>query len=274
MDSKEQNIQEQIAWMLKKLRPQSTSVAWIHKDDTLYFSCDEKAPPKPWNAVVNLIQGIFDTHLDHSFFILRERIYTTENPGHMAQGMVKLTAKRIQFQITPRDHQLLLPFKIIEVAGDRNSQWKSQWQQEPSLPLPQRFSSKEDAAGWCQRLANSVPRGEVLHDVNRAIGAILIDREGSVLASATNSNKLNKTLHAEVVAIQNYYREYRQPIPSGASLIVSLKPCVMCAGMLVEACEDSKRLNVFYLQEDPGAKARQDFLKMNQLLVAAAVVPD
>jgi tRNA(Arg) A34 adenosine deaminase TadA len=269
----EQNIHEQIAWSLTQ-GESSLSAAWILQDDTLYLSRSVASPqPKPWNAVVNLIQGIFDSSIDHSFFILRERIHTTEKKNLMSHGMMKLTAKRMSYEVQSRDHKLSLPKKQIELLAGRDSRWKSQWQQEIEYEIPEKFSNLNEAAQCCQRLAESVPRGEVLHDINRAIAAILMAEGGQVLAWATNSNKINKTLHAEVAAIQNYYRQFQTSIPKNATLIVSLKPCVMCAGMLVEACENREDLKVIYLQDDPGVLARQDFLKMNQLFVAESASP-
>ena len=270
MKPKEQNIHEQIAWSLTR-GEEAVTAAWILHDDVLYLSYSQASPqPKPWNAVVNLIQGIFESSLDNSFFILRQRIYTTEMKNVMSHGMIKLTAKRISYEVVAHNHGLPLPAKQIEILAGRNSQWKSRWQQEIEYQIPEKFSNVHEAAQCCQRIAENVPRGEVLHDVNRAIAAILMAQDGRVLAWATNTNKINKTLHAEVATIQNYYRQFQTAIPKNATLIVSLKPCVMCAGMLVEVCEKREDLKVIYLQDDPGALARQDFLKMDQLFVPSA----
>ncbi len=69
------------------------------------------------------------------------------------------------------------------------------------------------------------------------VGAILVDDAGVVLASGFNQPISSKdpTAHAEIVALREASRKagnYRLP---GATLIVTVEPCLMCAGALVNA---------------------------------------
>jgi len=61
---------------------------------------------------------------------------------------------------------------------------------------------------------------------------------------------MNKTLHAEVCCLQNC--DYQQ----GCYLVVTLKPCRMCADMAWHWSGGDPRFEIFYLQNDPGPKAQ------------------
>ena len=69
------------------------------------------------------------------------------------------------------------------------------------------------------------------------IGAVLLDASGEVLASAFNQpiSRNDPTAHAEVVVLREAARKlanYRLP---ETTLVVTLEPCLMCAGALVNA---------------------------------------
>ncbi len=69
------------------------------------------------------------------------------------------------------------------------------------------------------------------------VGAVVISREGSVIASAGNATigAHDPTGHAEIRALRAAalaVGNYRLP---GASLYVTLEPCVMCAGAISHA---------------------------------------
>lgn len=69
------------------------------------------------------------------------------------------------------------------------------------------------------------------------IGAVLVDNEGAVIASGFNQpiSSLDPTSHAEVVVLREAARKlsnYRLP---GTTMVVTVEPCLMCAGALVNA---------------------------------------
>ena len=77
--------------------------------------------------------------------------------------------------------------------------------------------------------------GEEAHEV--PIGAVLLDASGAVLASGFNQpiSSSDPTAHAEVVVLREAARKlanYRLP---GTTLVVTVEPCLMCAGALVNA---------------------------------------
>ena len=69
------------------------------------------------------------------------------------------------------------------------------------------------------------------------VGAVLLDADGAVLAVGRNEREKtdDPTAHAEIVAIRKATAlrgEWRLP---DATLVVTLEPCVMCAGAILAA---------------------------------------
>ena len=83
------------------------------------------------------------------------------------------------------------------------------------------------------------------------VGAIILSPEGRIVARAHNltvrSNR--PTSHAEILAIHMACDELDNYRLNGCTLYVSMEPCVMCAGAIIEAriqrvvfgCADEKR---------------------------------
>ena len=80
------------------------------------------------------------------------------------------------------------------------------------------------------------------------VGAILV-REGKVLAKGKNERELlkNPMAHAEVQAITAAAQALGHWNLTGAKLYVTLEPCVMCSGALVQA----RIAEVIYGASDP-----------------------
>ncbi|UYL10773.1 Bd3614 family nucleic acid deaminase [Bdellovibrio sp. SKB1291214] len=216
------------------------------------------------------MQGLFDRHKDHSFFILRQRIFTTAPLSEMCQGMVKVVAKRATGDIVPkRDSEFSEHLEFIEVDLAENfvvavmhlnpeNQMQIQKVQlwlESLKPL-----NDLDHLRFAHNLSKQVPRGEVLHDYDREIAALLIAPDGKVLSYGVNSNSINKTLHAEVNLVQRYFRENGRKIPPGSVLYSTHKPCKMCAGMIYEWSENPDQLKVYYSVEESGGMSKQTVL--------------
>jgi tRNA(adenine34) deaminase len=73
-------------------------------------------------------------------------------------------------------------------------------------------------------------RGEV------PVGAILV-RDGDILAAAGNRTitDCDPTAHAEIVALREAAQKIGNHRLLGASLYVTVEPCAMCAGAMVQA---------------------------------------
>jgi tRNA(adenine34) deaminase len=69
------------------------------------------------------------------------------------------------------------------------------------------------------------------------VGAVLLDDDGSVLAHAHNEREAlhDPTAHAEVLAIRRAAEVRDSWRLDGTTLVVTLEPCVMCAGAILAA---------------------------------------
>lgn len=95
-------------------------------------------------------------------------------------------------------------------------------------PLPAELNAMELALEEA-RAAASV--GEI------PVGAILLGPDGEVLGTGRNSREAipDPTAHAEVLALREAALAAGDRILSSCTLVVTLEPCVMCAGVILAA---------------------------------------
>ena len=81
-----------------------------------------------------------------------------------------------------------------------------------------------------------------LDEANRSgsdvpVGALLIDPDGNVVSSAHNEREAtaDPTAHAEILAIQRAGKASKQWRLDQLTMVVTLEPCVMCAGAIIAA---------------------------------------
>ncbi|WP_206751379.1 tRNA adenosine(34) deaminase TadA [Cryobacterium glaciale] len=69
------------------------------------------------------------------------------------------------------------------------------------------------------------------------VGAVIVDAAGTVIGRGRNERELHQdpTLHAEVVAIRQAAAHTGDWHLTGCTLVVTLEPCVMCAGAILAA---------------------------------------
>ncbi|UOR03419.1 nucleoside deaminase [Leucobacter allii] len=69
------------------------------------------------------------------------------------------------------------------------------------------------------------------------VGAIVLDAAGREIGSGRNDREAGRdpTAHAEVLAIRAAARELGDRVLAGCTLVVTLEPCVMCAGAILAA---------------------------------------
>ncbi|WP_449282498.1 nucleoside deaminase [Leucobacter sp.] len=86
--------------------------------------------------------------------------------------------------------------------------------------------------------------GRALEEARRAaaegeipVGAIVLDADGEVIGSGRNAREADPdpTAHAEVLAIREAARRSGDRMLDGCTLVVTLEPCVMCAGVILAA---------------------------------------
>ena len=69
------------------------------------------------------------------------------------------------------------------------------------------------------------------------VGAIVVDSDGDIVGSGRNEReaKGDPTAHAEIVALRNAAEQVGSWNLSGHTLVVTLEPCVMCAGAILNS---------------------------------------
>jgi len=69
------------------------------------------------------------------------------------------------------------------------------------------------------------------------VGAVILDAAGAVIGRGRNERELHQdpTAHAEIVAIREAATATADWHLTGCTLVVTLEPCVMCAGAILAA---------------------------------------
>jgi tRNA(adenine34) deaminase len=119
------------------------------------------------------------------------------------------------------------------------------------------------------------------------VGAILVDDQGAIVASGHNRREIDSdpTAHAEIVALRAAARERKSWRLSDLSLVVTLEPCPMCAGAIVNArirrvvwgAADEKAGamgSLFMIGEDPRLNHRVEVRRRVLAEVCAAKLRD
>jgi tRNA(adenine34) deaminase len=77
---------------------------------------------------------------------------------------------------------------------------------------------------------------EAAADGEIPVGAVIVDREGRIIGRGRNRRESGDPLgHAEIYAIAEAAREIGDWRLEGTTMCVTLEPCAMCAGALVNA---------------------------------------
>jgi len=91
---------------------------------------------------------------------------------------------------------------------------------------------------WSGRMRDALALARTAPDHGDVpVGAIVVDATGAVVARAVNERELlgDPTAHAELLAIRRAAEAMGDRHLTGATLVVTLEPCVMCAGAIVAA---------------------------------------
>lgn len=95
--------------------------------------------------------------------------------------------------------------------------------------------SPSQAASW-MRLALAQAQLALTSD-DVPVGAVVLGPSGEVLGQGRNGRELDHdpTAHAEIVAMRQAARRLGRWRLDGCTLVVTLEPCAMCAGAVVQA---------------------------------------
>ena len=117
--------------------------------------------------------------------------------------------------------------------------------------------SSADDERWMRRALDEARRAPAHDDV--PVGCAIV-RDGAVLAAARNERELRQdpTAHAEVLAIRDAGIALGGWRLVGATVYVTLEPCPMCAGALLQARPE----RVVYAAPEPVSGAAGSVLDM------------
>ncbi|MDY0275424.1 MAG: tRNA adenosine(34) deaminase TadA [Desulfomicrobium sp.] len=107
----------------------------------------------------------------------------------------------------------------------------------------------------------SAQRAEDQGDV--PVGAVVVNDCGRILGRGENRTVFNNdpTAHAEILAIREACRGVGNYRLSGAVLVVTLEPCMMCLGAIIQA----RLAGVVFAAADPKAGCLSSQIKGNEL---------
>jgi tRNA(adenine34) deaminase len=111
------------------------------------------------------------------------------------------------------------------------------------------------------------------------VGALIVNEQGEVLATGQNLREKDNdpTAHAEIVAIKNAGKKMGNWRLDDLTLVVTLEPCVMCAGAIAQS--RMKRLVFGAFDEKAGAVGSiwdvlRDSRALNRPEVVSGVLAD
>lgn len=260
MSSISDPLAEQIAF---QLQAPGFDLAFLVFDNLICFSLFPQGQDAPSSAVIKLIQGVPSVFADRSLLALRQTVFTTAPFKESCRGMIKVAAKRGRDQLRAVDHGISLSMPVREFG-----QRQDIWSQPLSLPDSDRVRGR-----WRLGDIETRPTDQVLAELEDitvkgfesdqpryerpwGIAALLLSASGQVLGTASNDNAVHKTRHAELLLIQDLYQRTQSRIPAHATLLVTHKPCQMCAGLIFEWSEDPSSLQIHFRHEVNGVRSR------------------
>ncbi len=92
---------------------------------------------------------------------------------------------------------------------------------------------------WVPFMRAALVEAQIAMDVSDdvPVGAVIVDENGEIIARGRNERELSKdpTAHAEILAIREAAEKLGDWRLNGLTLVVTLEPCVMCAGAIQAA---------------------------------------
>ena len=103
---------------------------------------------------------------------------------------------------------------------------------------------------------------KAFHEDEVPIGAVLISSEDEIIASDHNRTRQlhDPTAHAEILVLRKAARTLNNFRLQGTTLLVTIEPCLMCAGAMIQARVD----RVVYGAADPKAGALGSLYDVSQ----------
>lgn len=238
----------------------------------LFARCDDDLDYKnPYNftrtPVTKLVYGINQEFGSERFRYLRMPIETNYPLSTWERSLVKVCAKRHrQFRDFPEavaTTQRHLDLGIILEPGLNQHGYETN---------ADTFESTNEALERVIEIEREMRISSKLQkrfNRNRCVAVTILDPNGKVLITATNSNAENQLLHAEVNAFAQLTKKNINELAPGSTIVTTLKPCVMCATLILEFTRNKKDVKVLAAQDDFGSFGRHSILIDTLEIVAA-----
>jgi len=130
---------------------------------------------------------------------------------------------------------------------------------------------------WVPYMRAALVEAQIAMDVSGdvPVGAVLVDAAGEIVARGRNEKELlgDPTAHAEIVAIREATSLLGDWRLEGMTLVVSLEPCVMCAGA-IQAARISRIVFGAWDEKVGASGSLYDLVRDKRLGTEIEVIPD
>ena len=130
---------------------------------------------------------------------------------------------------------------------------------------------------WVPYMRAALVEAQIAMDVSGdvPVGAVLVDAAGEIVARGRNEKELlgDPTAHAEIVAIREATALLGDWRLEGMTLVVTLEPCVMCAGA-IQAARISRVVFGAWDEKVGASGSLYDLVRDKRLGTEVEVIPD
>lgn len=130
---------------------------------------------------------------------------------------------------------------------------------------------------WEPYMRAALTEAQIAMDVSGdvPVGAVIMDASGEIIARGRNEKELSgdPTAHAEIVAIREATSLLGDWRLEGMTLVVTLEPCVMCAGA-IQAARISRVVFGAWDEKVGASGSLYDLVRDKRLGTEIEVIPD
>ena len=130
---------------------------------------------------------------------------------------------------------------------------------------------------WVPYMRAALVEAQIAMDVSGdvPVGAVIVDAAGEIVARGRNEKELlgDPTAHAEIVAVREATSLLGDWRLEGMTLVVTLEPCVMCAGA-IQAARISRVVFGAWDEKVGASGSLYDLVRDKRLGTEIEVIPD
>ena len=130
---------------------------------------------------------------------------------------------------------------------------------------------------WIPYMRAALVEAQIAMDVSDdvPVGAVIVNEQGEIIARGRNERELSgdPTAHAEILAIREAGSKLGDWRLNGLTLVVTLEPCVMCAGA-IQAARISRVVFGAWDEKVGAAGSLYDLVRDKRLGTEIEVIPE